>query len=250
MSGTPGYDQFTAVIESESAAFVTACDAGLDRDVPSCPGWHVADLARHVGRVQRFAAMNVEAADATQSVPRASIEGPPDDAGLVEWVRAGARRLVDSLKGADADTSCWTWTPDKTARFWARRQAHEIAVHRHDAQLAVATPTPIEPGLAVDGIQEVFDIVEHRPTAPDLAGHGESLHLHSTDADGEWLVVLSPRGLSVTNEHAKGDAAVRAPAADLLLYLWGRIESAAPPPGFEVFGDTDLVARFQRRIGV
>ncbi len=33
--------------------------------------------------------------------------------------------------------------------------------------------------------------------------------------------------------HAKGDAAVRGPAADLLLWLWGR----RPLDGFEVFGD-------------
>ncbi len=28
--------------------------------------------------------------------------------------------------------------------------------------------------------------------------------------------------LTVTHEHAKGDAAARGPAQDLLLYLWGR----------------------------
>jgi predicted lipid carrier protein YhbT len=44
----------------------------------------------------------------------------------------------------------------------------------------------------------------------------------------------------VRREHAKGDVAVRAPASDLLLFLWGRI----PPDRLEVMGDTALLPRW------
>ena len=48
------------------------------------------------------------------------------------------------------------------------------------------------------------------------------MHVHSTDADGEWLVDFD-NGLAVTREHAKGDVAVRGPASDLMLVLYGRV---------------------------
>ena len=41
--------------------------------------------------------------------------------------------------------------------------------------------------------------------------------------------------LSLLDEHAKGDVAVRGSALALLLYLWGR-----NPQGLEIFGEPDL----------
>ena len=49
-----------------------------------------------------------------------------------------------------------------------------------------------------------------------------SIHLHTTDTPGEWLVRLGPDGIHLTREHAKGDVAVRGPASDVLLVLMGR----------------------------
>ena len=42
-------------------------------------------------------------------------------------------------------------------------------------------------------------------------------------------------------EHAKGDVAARGTASDLLLFLWGRV----PATALEVFGDAELLDRFQ-----
>jgi uncharacterized protein (TIGR03083 family) len=135
----------------------------------------------------------------------------------------------------------WTWTSDQTARFWARRQAQELAIHRWDAQTAAGEPRPIDRALAVDGIQEVFDILPERPGVAPIRGAGETIHLHCTDGDGEWLIRLGADGIVVTNEHAKGDVAARGTASDLMLLVWGRI----PPAGVDVFGDAALLARWQ-----
>ncbi|MGH9115951.1 MAG: maleylpyruvate isomerase N-terminal domain-containing protein, partial [Acidimicrobiales bacterium] len=35
----------------EGAAFAAAAEAGLDRPVPTCPGWDVAALVAHLGQV-------------------------------------------------------------------------------------------------------------------------------------------------------------------------------------------------------
>ena len=74
-----------------------------------------------------------------------------------------------------------------------------------------------------------------------IRGAGETIHLHCTDGDGEWLVRLGADGVAVTNEHAKGDVAARGTASDLMLLVWGRI----PPERVDVFGDAALLTRWQ-----
>jgi predicted lipid carrier protein YhbT len=74
----------------------------------------------------------------------------------------------------------------------------------------------------------------------ELRSRGETMHLHSTDHEGEWLVRMEPDGLRVSREHAKGDAAVRGPAADLLLVVVGR----APATTVEVLGDGAVLDRW------
>ena len=69
--------------------------------------------------------------------------------------------------------------------FWARRQANETAVHRYDAQLAAGTHAhPSTRVLAVDGIDEFFDLIPFWPWAERVRGNGETLHFHCTDGDG------------------------------------------------------------------
>ena len=48
-------------------------------------------------------------------------------------------------------------------------------------------------------------------------------------------------GMHVTREHAKGDVAVRGPASDLLLVVYGR----KPAEEIDVFGDTSLFEQFR-----
>jgi uncharacterized protein (TIGR03083 family) len=119
--------------------------------------------------------------------------------------------------------------------------AHEVAVHRWDAQTAAGDPHPIDRVLAVDGIQEAFDLAPVRLAANPPRGTGETIHFHCTDGEGEWLLRLTPDGLVVTQEHAKGDVAARGSASDLLLMVWGRLG----PDAVDVFGDAALLERFQ-----
>ena len=50
-------------------------------------------------------------------------------------------------------------------------------------------------------------------------------------------------GVTVTAQHAKGDAALRGTANDLLLALWRRVG----PDALEVIGDRDVAERFLSR---
>ena len=122
-------------------------------------------------------------------------------------------------------------------------------MHRWDIDSASGPPAPKAVPVAVDGIDELFEVFVPRLPAEMVAGEGETLHLHATDEGlepgaGEWTVTFGPGGLAWEHGHAKGDAAVRAPASDLLLLLWNRL----PPTRVEIFGDLSVVDRWQRRI--
>jgi predicted lipid carrier protein YhbT len=112
-------------------------------------------------------------------------------------------------------------------------------VHRVDAEAAAGKVAPIPADLAVDGIDEFLDVfLRARATfVPDTTLAG-SLHLHCTDAEGEWLVSVVGGVIELAREHGKGDAAIRGSASNLLLLLWNRIDEA----GIETFGDPAVLA--------
>jgi len=234
------YTQFIAAIRREGDDCTRAArEAGIDAKVPSCGDWTVADLCSHLGRLHRWVADIVDSRPEQFKTSWDKIETPEGDA-LLDFLGSGYGLMADALESVPPTERVWSWTDDGTAAFWARRQAHELAVHRYDAQLAAGFSEPIDRELAVDGIQEVFDILPFRTSGRTGPGHGETIHLHCTDGEGEWLIRHNPDGVEVTREHAKGDVAARGSASDLLLMLWGRIQ----PEQLEVFGNAELLARF------
>jgi uncharacterized protein (TIGR03083 family) len=238
------YHEYCAAIRREGHALGAAArEAGIDAMVPSCPEWHVSDLLGHVGRLYRWVAAIVESAGDDAVDHWSAAEPPPADA-LLGWFDGAVDVVVEALTGVDAASPAWSWTDDRSAGFWARRQSNETAVHRWDAQLAAGHTEPIDHALAVDGIDEFFALIPFWRRESSLHAAGESIHLHCTDGDGEWLVRLAANGVLVTREHAKGDVALRAPASDLLLFLYGRFD----PAHGEVFGDASLLERWQQLV--
>jgi uncharacterized protein (TIGR03083 family) len=240
---TMDHEAHVDAIERESAAFAVAA-AAVDSDarVPSCPDWTADDLLRHVGIVQRWATGQV-AERRTERVWTDDVDAPTDRDPLLGWVREGSAGLVAVLRATPPDTAMWTFPGMGEARFWSRRQAHEIALHRVDMQLARPgddPPDPIESELACDGIDEFLEGVVPYRLRDRMVGDGETFHFHRTDGDGEWLVRLTPEGPAVERAHAKGDVAVRSGASDLLLVLRNR----AGLDTVEVFGDEALLARW------
>jgi uncharacterized protein (TIGR03083 family) len=233
------HSAFVHAIRREGAALATAARAaGVEHPVPTCGEWTIGDLCSHVGRLHRWATEFGARRPGDPLGHWKQVEAPEGPA-LVDFVAQGYGPLADVLADAGAEEPCWSWTDQRTVGFWSRRQANELAVHRWDAQFAAGVPEPIDREIAVDGIQELFDILPFRPGGPPT-GSSETIHLHCTDGDGEWLVRLNPDGVTVANEHAKGDVAARGSAGDLLLMMWGRI----PVAQVEVFGDASLLERW------
>jgi len=238
------HDEYVAAIRRDGAVLADAARrAGTDARVPSCPLWSVSDLLGHIGRLHRWVAQITVDRATERGAHWSETEPPPDDE-RIDWFAAGVPLLADALANAGPDLSLWSWTSDETSGFWARRQANETAMHRFDAQLAAGETTPIERVLAVDGINELFDLIPFWPLADRVRGAGERLHFHCTDGDGEWLARLSGDGLVVTREHAKGDVAARGTASDLLLFLYGRAEADS----LDIFGDAPLLARWRELV--
>jgi uncharacterized protein (TIGR03083 family) len=238
------HDAYIDAIERESATFVvTAAAIDSDARVPSCPDWTVDDLLRHVGVVQRWATGQV-AERRTERVWNADVDAPTERDALVAWVRESSAGLVAVLRATPPDTAMWTFPGMGEARFWSRRQAHEIALHRVDMQLArphgAGAPDPIEAELACDGIDEFLEGVVPYRLRDRMVGDGQTFHFHRTDGEGEWLVRLTPSGPEIERTHAKGDLAVRGGASDLLLVLRNRGGADA----VEVFGDAALLDRW------
>src|SRR5215467_13949817 len=135
----PGY---VGALRREGELLAAAAQrAGLATAVPSCPGWAVRDLLRHTGYVHRWATGFV--AEGLTRPGGASEEEilsqGPADAQLPGWFCEGHAALVRALIAAPPDLECWTFlaAPSPLA-FWARRQAHETAVHRVDAEQAAS----------------------------------------------------------------------------------------------------------------
>lgn len=224
------------IVEQQGAALVDAAGVDPTAVVPAAPGWDVTELVRHVSLAHARASVILRTGTMERpSRDNGMLPEPPEN-GILDWYRATLDELVADLRALDdAERPVYAFSPEhQRAGFWTRRMAHETTVHRVDAEQAVGRPVgPIDPAFAVDGIDELLTVFVPTLGAGRSPGGGRVVHLHATDAQGEWLIRFVDDDMVVEAGHGKGDVAVRGPAAELHLWLWGRL----PLTGFEVFGD-------------
>jgi uncharacterized protein (TIGR03083 family) len=209
-------------------------DSDFDTAVPGCPEWDVEALIRHLGDVHRWAATIVR--DHLRERLRRDFAGPDDRDSLLAWFAEGHAQLVDVLAAGSPEDEAWTWAPAPNAlAFWARRQAHETAIHRLDAEQAAATVTSFPALAAADGVDEWLTMASLRSKVPD--GRGRRLHVAADDVPGEWVVTLRDNGITMERGATAGDCSVRASASDLFALLMNRTDASAA----EVTGDEDVL---------
>lgn len=225
-------------VRRESAAFAEAAERGsLGVVVRACPDWTLADLVWHLGEVQwfwtRIVAGELRGPDDV---------GPPPDRpvaeDLPEWFRGVSGELVRTLERADPGMRAWSWAGGEQDTAWfIRRQAHEAAVHRWDAQAVRGDPEPIEPALAMDGVDEFLEWMLH---PEELAGAGTvCLRLAAIDTGDERTVLVEDGRLTEARDEVEVEATVRGTASDLDLLLWRRV-----PLDLVVEGERGAVERF------
>ena len=243
-------DYATELIVQNAAFGELLRHADLSTPVPTCPGWTLEQLMRHVGRGDRWCAQIVaeQSMDAIDARTVAGGKPPADRDDQIAWLHQGPQQLLEAVASTGADTPVWTFLGPRPASWWIRRRLHEVVVHRADAALALGADFDIEPAVAADAITEYLERVvvradEEGPAGGDRpVGDGLSLHLHATDPGlgeaGEWTILGRLDGIALDHEHAKSTAALRGPARSLLLAAVRR--RTAAQEGLEIFGDPDV----------
>ncbi len=228
---------------------LAACATGdLSRPVPTCAPWTLRELLAHLGNVHRWATRQVDGALAAEQGRRneaTMVADAPEDGALAIWLADGHRLLVEALRRAPADLSCWTFLPAPSPlAFWARRQLHETTIHRIDAELARGcVPTLPSAAVAADGIEEVLYgfHARRRRDPPEPGASPGTMRLVATDWPASWGVRLEPDTLVALPEDEPADVVVTGTAAALYLTAWNR------PAEIAVRGDASVLERYARR---
>jgi uncharacterized protein (TIGR03083 family) len=211
-----------------------ATAAGMQAAVPSCPGWSVDDLVRHIAQVY-------EHKIACTALGKAPDPWPPEwpaDRDPIEWFGDAHVRLLSmfAANGPQTHSATW-WPPDQTVGFWARRMAQETAVHRVDAELAAGEATPVDPALAVDGVDEILRLMLEGDWSdePEDDAHGQRVAVST--GDRSWIITMEREKASVDEDAGGADATIGGEPSDVYLWLWGR----APDERVTREGDEDVV---------
>jgi uncharacterized protein (TIGR03083 family) len=269
------FDRCCAEIVDQTALLTAGIEgADLTAPVPSCPGWNLGQLLRHLGGGHRWAETTVRTRatqppsdDHFRDLSRYTDEDPGV---LAPWLAEGAARLAQTLRAAGPDAEVWTPVPgetpiaEKTPVFWARRFMHETLIHRADATLAVGEEFTAAEEVAIDAIDEWMELgslpqmLDVHPQQRELLGPGRTLHFHATDtapeASAEWVVDLTGDTIVWRRAHEKAAVAARGTLTDLLLTIYRRLpveregRQGRQGKGIEVLGDAKLLDFWLERV--
>lgn len=200
-----------------------------DTPVPTCPGWTVHEVHRHVGSVYRVVLGWLAYGHRPTEWQREPSAGQP----VADYFAEGATELLTELARDEPEAPAASWWPaDRTNGFWRRRMAHETTIHRVDVQTAdpeITEVTGIADDVALDGIDEVLSLwFGQRLPMIGLSGTREG-SVGVRVGEHNWLALAAP-GRTVAwrcsaEEIRDVDAMVSGAPMQVYLWLWGR---AAP----------------------
>jgi uncharacterized protein (TIGR03083 family) len=228
------YARFVDQLTEQAAAMrAAAVAAGPDASVPTCPEWTVRRLVRHMAKLHNWAGRSL---GTPPDGERPSPDSPPADWDeLLSWWDKELTGFVDLLRSREPAAPAWTFaTGPRVAAFWARRQAHETAIHRLDAEHAAAGSAEADavPALvfdsefAADGIDEVLHVGIAPVWARERPAARGTVLLHAADAGRAWLVRLQPGeieiGPAADQPALDADASIVGTADAVYRAAWGR----------------------------
>lgn len=249
------YPRFLDCLDADFARLRSVVPEHLSAPVPSCPGWTVADLTRHVGQVyvHKTIAMR-EGAEPELWPPEELADAEP----LALLDRSYAELRDEFATRKPADPAGGWYTPDQTVGFWIRRMAQETVVHRIDAELGAGQPVaPVPDDLAVDGVDEVlkvflaFSVAEWGEYFTDVLGASPGRTCTVRTDSAAWQVRTAPGAVTVADGPGAdpSDATVSGAPTALLRWLWNR-ESVDEPTAVTVDGAPEAVAELRRCLTV
>ena len=247
---TGSIDYAQALLEQNALLVDTFTGADLAIPVPTCPGWSMLQLMRHLGRGDRWAAQMIRDNVSDLDV-RAVVDGrPPDDIEqALAWLRSSATVVIDAVANVGPDALVPTFLGPRPGVWWLRRRLHEATVHRADAAIARTsagdqTNYRLAPELAADGIDEWIErLVEfqRQGTMPPALQTGQRLAFETTDdsLDGRrWVVEGTDTGLERLADDSTADTTLSGAAEDVFLAMVRR--RAIEDSSIEVRGDATV----------
>jgi uncharacterized protein (TIGR03083 family) len=229
--------------------------ADLTVPVPTCPGWTVSQLARHIDGGQRWARdiVATRASEPPSDVALRDLSAATDEdpEKLSASLTEAAAALRATLAEAGPDAQMWCPVEGGGAAFFARRFTHETALHRADAALALGVEYTLEPAVAADGVDEWMELgcmpfhFEVHPWMRELLAPDRTIGLHASDTDAHWLLDLTGDVIAWRRADEPAAAEIRGPVTDLLLAIYRR----RPVDGLDVTGDVKLVDFWLERVG-
>jgi uncharacterized protein (TIGR03083 family) len=246
-------ETYIAAIGREGQRLAAAASrAGLDTPIRWCPAWDTRDLLRHLSEIHLWAASHVARRAVREGVPElADLEAAwpelavfwPDDEALIDYYLATNANLVAELESASPDLTTWTFLPAQSPRqMWARRQAHETAIHRFDAESATGSTSGFDPQFASDGIDEILTAMAPRANELPLESH-LTMAIGPTDVAERWLVTLGPDGIDTVRTDGPADLVLTGLASDLYLAVWNRGDDTA----ITLAGDSTVLDTWRAR---
>lgn len=233
---------YLGCLKRDSARLAEVGRMGLGAAVPSCPGWTVETVLRHVATVYLHKVEILRLGELPDPWPPNL-----DERDALELFDEARAAVVAALEAAGTELATWTFSPeDKTSGFWYRRMALETAVHRVDAELAHNVVTPVDDELALDGIDEVLALMLGGPWWEEGdTEHPVDATIRITSEGRSWTIRLDATSAVVT-PGAEGDvdAEVFGDAPDILLWLWGRRELDLAQSA----GDDNATVEFRARV--
>jgi uncharacterized protein (TIGR03083 family) len=220
----------------------SARQPALQAGVPSCPGWSVARLLGHTTKVHHWASSILRGGQQDAFEFNA-----PEDGELFEVYDAGLREVLGQLRATTDRLVVWTMTPAQSAKlFWARRLAHETAIHRVDAQLAAGLGVQgFDPEFAADGIDELLTGPAARFDRSGLSGD-RTISLTPLDFNASWTLSIGPEQLSCSPTAVDdADLSVLGLASDLYRWVWNRGDDDVA-----LHGDLTLADRWRQSFRV
>jgi uncharacterized protein (TIGR03083 family) len=228
-----------------------------DARVPGCPDWNTDDLLWHLAEVQWF--WGTVIATRPAGPPQDHPDRPQGRSALLDFFDQASAALIEALTDADPAEQAWSWASEQTVGFTLRRQAHEVLIHRLDAEQTAGDITPLPADLAGDGVAELMEVI-HGSQPPAWARFTPSgLHTAIELTDTATRIRVATGLFQGTDpksgEHYDGahllrvddgpaDVVVRGPAGDIDAWLWRRRNET----GIVIDGDQTAYAEWRAAV--
>jgi uncharacterized protein (TIGR03083 family) len=246
------YSRYLDCLATDYARLRDVAPMDLAASVPSCPGWTVADLTRHVGEVYLHKTVIMREGAEPDPWPQKEL-ADEEPIALLDRAYAGLR---DEFVGRKPEDPAQSWYgPDQTVGFWYRRMAQETVIHRIDAELGTVQPiAPVPDDLAIDGIDELlevfvaYSVAEWGDYFTEILASSPGRTYTIRTGGASWRVRTGPGRFAVKDgaDDDPADVTVSGPPAAVLRWVWNRDGAGGEAAEVTVDGQPEAVDELRR----